>query len=134
MTARKCLLWFGLAAALGCAMNVLLYAQEIPAPLPVGVSAQDGLFDRETKWIAAQFGFAGLLLMVFYFVWKRLTPVEQLIASYQEAQAAHLAAFKDITENYRTLQTDTKDTMLLNIQVQTRLVEKLEAMERTHGK
>lgn len=141
MTLRRSLLLLGLACVLGLALNVLLYAQEVPPSPPVGISAQDGIIDRETKWIVAQFGFAGLLLIVFFFVWKRLTPVESLIANYEKAlqtmdktQAAHLAAFKDITENYRALSSDTKDTMLLNVQVQTRLVEKLEAMERTHVK
>ena len=82
-------------------------------------------------------GLGGLVFFVWFRAMKRETSMETLIGRYNESQAAHLAAFQDINkehrammrevmEQHRRLAEETRDAVLLNVQVNTRLVEKLD--------
>ena len=90
-------------------------------------------FMEKLLFKALDLGAVGVILVIWYFERKRATAAEDIVKRYEESAKSHLAAFTDITANYRQLTTDMKDTMLLNIQVQTRLVEKLDQLERNHG-
>lgn len=135
---RTALRLLGLATLLGCSLNMALWAQEPPVPVSPPVPE---VFDAQTKWLVMQYGFAGILLVVFFYVWKRLIPVEQLVKQYHEAQLAHLAAFKDInernmaafrevSENYRAMAKDMQSMMAGNIQVLTQVAERVAQRER----
>ncbi len=80
--------------------------------------------------VLSNFGIGGIVFIVWFFDMKRQTALEQLIERYDQAQAGHLQAFRDISAAYRELAAETNKATLLNVQIQTRLVEKLERMER----
>ncbi|WP_447978096.1 hypothetical protein [Candidatus Nitrospira bockiana] len=121
------------ALTLGSFINGL--AQELPPPAPInGEPSIFGLTFAQLMTLISNLGLGGIVFVIWFHGFKRQTALEDLIKRYDDTQRAHLEAFRAINEAYRQLATDTKDTMILNIQVQTRLVEKLEAMERTHGK
>ena len=72
----------------------------------------------------------GILAYMLY----RQSALEGITKRYDETQQAHLQAFKDINAAYREMMRDTKDTILLAVNVQSTLVAKLDSMERNHGK
>lgn len=104
-----------------------VWSQEAAAP--AGDSSLFGLTFGQLMMLVTNLGMGGIVFIVWLNGLKRQTSMEHLIEKYDETQKAHLAAFKDIVENYRVLSRDTKDTLLLAVQVQTRLVERLEHQE-----
>ncbi len=109
-----------------------VWSQELAAP-SAGEGSLFGLTFGQLMTLVTNLGMGGIVFIIWLNGLKRQTSMEHLIEKYDETQKAHLAAFKDIVENYRTLATDMKNTSLLVIQVQTRLVERLEAAEKQHG-
>lgn len=107
-----------------------LWAQEAVAS--PGDQSLFGLTFGQIMMLVTNLGMGGIVFVIWLNGLKRQTSMEHLIEKYDETQKAHLAAFRDIVENYRALARDTKDTTLLAVQVQTRLVERLEAAEK-HG-
>lgn len=119
----------GCAIVMGllCVVVVHVWAQEAALPLPA-----DSQIEHWGK-LVERVGFClvgfGLLAYMMY----RQSALEGITKRYDETQQAHLQAFKDINEAYRVMLTETKDTILLSVQVQTTLVARVEAMERNHG-
>lgn len=128
----RCLHVFTGLAVLGL---LLLRALAHAADVPAG-GGNHSLIDLTFEQLMAMMSNLGLGAIVFV-VWlhgmKRQTSLETLIGKYNEVQEAHLSAFKDINAAYREMAEETKDTILMSTQIQTRLVEKLERMERDHG-
>ncbi len=129
MTGQRLISGIVLALALsGLAITALAQAQ--PVPVDPGAASS---FMEKVLFKALDLGAVGVILVIWYFERKRATSAESIVQRYEESAKTHLEAFKEIAANYRQLATDQKDTMLLSIQVQTRLVEKLESMERNHA-
>lgn len=95
--------------------------------------------------VITNFGLGGLVFVIWYWGLRRQTSLEHLIEKYETDGTNHAEAFRQINvrntetfreifEAYRTMNDETHRTILLSIQIQTRLVEKLERMEATHGK
>lgn len=114
--------------------GVTAMAQGVPSmPHDQPTSISDLTFGQ-VMVLLSNFGIGGLVFFIWLYDMKRQTGLEQLNLRYSDSAAAHLQAFKDINEAYRELAAETNKATLLNVQVQTRLAEKLEAMERAHGK
>lgn len=120
--------------ACSLAMGLLLYvlivqawAHESSQSVPIGEVEQ---------WskIVERLGFCLVGFGILAYMMYRQTALEGITKKYDETQQAHLQAFKDINEAYRVMLKETKDTILLAVQVQTTLVSKVEAMEGKHGK
>lgn len=118
------------------AMGVVLYALTVHAlgqeGVP-GVPTPDSDIERWGK-LAERLGFCLVGFGILAYMMYRQSALENITKRYDETQQAHLTAFKDINEAYRTMLKETKDTILLAVQVQTTLVAKLDQMERNHGK
>jgi hypothetical protein len=133
MTVRLTLAHLIVTGTLAMHATQPIWAQEAAAP--AGDQSLFGLTFGQVMMLVTNLGMGGIVFIIWLNGLKRQTSMEHLIEKYDETQQAHLAAFKDITENYRTLATDMKNTTLLAIQVQTRLVERLEHTEaRRDGK
>lgn len=111
------------------ALTVHALAQEAMPPLP----AHDSDIERWGK-LAERLGFCLVGFGILAYMMYRQSALEGITKRYDETQQAHLAAFRDINEAYRVMLRETKDTILLAVQVQSTLVAKLDAMERNHGK
>lgn len=119
------------------AMGLLLYvlathsgAQDAISTLtPAPVSE----FEQWAK-LAERLGFCLVGFGILAYMMYRQSALEGITKRYDETQQAHLQAFKDINEAYRVMLKETKDTILLAVQVQSTLVAKLDTMERNHGK
>lgn len=121
----------GCGTAMGLLLTVLLvqaWAQEPMATIP---SETD--FERWAK-LVERVGFCLVGFGILAYMMYRQTALEGITKKYDETQQAHLQAFKDINEAYRVMVKETKDTILLAVQVQSTLLAKVEAMERNHGK
>ena len=117
---------WGTAAAYGA----LALAQSVP-PVPHDVPSGIGdLTFAQVMVLLSNFGIGGLVFFIWLYDMKRQTGLEALNARYAEVSQQHLQAFQDINADYRELASDTNKTMLLTVQIQTRLTEKLERMER----
>lgn len=103
-------------------------------PLPHEPTSIGDLTFGQVMVLVSNFGIGGLVFFIWIYDQRRQVGLEQLNTRYSDASAAHLQAFRDINEAYRELAAETNKATLLNVQVQTRLAEKLEAMERAHGK
>lgn len=119
------------------AMGVVLYvlavhagAQEVTPPFP---SAPDSDIERWGK-LAERLGFCLVGFGILAYMMYRQSALENITKRYDETQQAHLTAFKEINEAYRLMLKETKDTILLAVQVQSTLVAKMDSMERNHGK
>jgi len=115
--------------AMGLLLGGLLvhgWAQEAHAPVPMN--------DVE-QWskVVERLGFCLVGFGILAYMMYRQSALEGITKKYDETQQAHLQAFKDINEAYRVMLKETKDTILLSVQVQTTLAAKVESMERTHG-
>lgn len=118
-------LW-GMAFAYGA----MALAQSVP---PVPHDVPSGLGDLtfgQVMVLISNFGIGGLVFLVWWYDQRRQTGLEQLNQRYDESSEQHLIAFRDINAAYRELANKTTETMLLTVQIQTRLTEKLERMER----
>lgn len=104
------------------------------APSPHEPATIGDLTFGQIMVLISNFGIGGLVFFVWLYDQRRQVGLEQLNTRYSDSAAAHLQAFRDINEAYRELAAETNKATLLNVQVQTRLAEKLEAMERAHGK
>jgi|CXWL01.1.fsa_nt_gi hypothetical protein len=117
---------------------MLVWAVTVSAQEAVSAAAPPdgvvGITFNQLMYLVTNAGLGGIVLVIWLFERKRSTSMEHLIEKYDATQRAHLDAFQAINGAYRELMRDTKDTMLLTVQVQTRLVEKLERMEGGHGK
>jgi len=112
-----------------------LWAQEAaPVPAPMPDSTVFGLTPGQWVLLIVNGGFGSVFLYHLLNAQKRTASLEDILRRYDETQKAHLEAFKDITANYRELNREAQNAMLLNVQVQTRLVEKLDRMERDYDK
>ena len=115
------------------AMGIVLYVQSVhggpmePALAPVSELERWGALIERVGFCLVGFG---ILAYMMY----RQSALEGITKRYDETQQAHLQAFRDINEAYRVMLKETKDTILLSVQVQTTLVARLDQMERTHGK
>jgi hypothetical protein len=91
--------------------------------------------DAWERWLnlAERVGFCLVGFAILAYLLYRQDKLEGVTKRYDEMQAAHLQAFKDINAVYRSLSDENQNVILLNTQIQTRLVEKLERMERDHG-
>lgn len=117
---------WGMAFACGA----LALAQSVP---PVPHDVPSGITDLtfgQVMVVASNFGIGGLVFIIWIYDLKRQTGLEELNARYAEVSQQHLSAFRDINAAYRELASETNKTMLLTVQIQTRLTEKLERMER----
>lgn len=128
-----------IALLLGCWIMAFGYgvsalAQVVPPLAHDQPTSISDLTFGQVMVLLSNFGIGGLVFFIWLYDMKRQTGLEQLNTRYSESSAAHLQAFKDINEAYRELASETNKATLLNVQVQTRLAEKLEAMERAHGK
>lgn len=117
------------AIAMGLVLYVLLVHAWAEEPNSVALTELD-------QWakLAERLGFCLVGFGILAYMMYRQSALEGITKKYDETQQAHLQAFKDINEAYRLLVKESKDTILLSVQVQTRLLEKVEAMERAHGK
>lgn len=120
--------------ACSLAMGLLLYvlivqawAHEPSQSVPIGEVEQ---------WskIVERLGFCLVGFGILSYMMYRQSALEGITKKYDETQQAHLQAFKDINEAYRVMLKETKDTILLSVQVQSTLLAKVEAMEESHGK
>jgi hypothetical protein len=91
--------------------------------------------DTWERWLnlAERVGFCLVGFAILAYLLYRQDKLEGVTKRYDEMQAAHLQAFKDINAVYRNLSDENQKVILLNTQIQTRLVEKLERMERDRG-
>jgi len=119
------------------AMGGLLYlhlvqalAQPAPSLLPASPASEI------ERWADAveRIGFCLVGFGILAYMMYRQSALEHITKRYDETQQAHLQAFKDINEAYRVMVKETKDTIVLAVQVQTTLVAKLDSMERNYGK
>ncbi|BFU90143.1 MAG: hypothetical protein NTAFB01_13300 [Nitrospira sp.] len=92
--------------------------------------------DDLEQWgkIIERLGFCLVGFGILAYMMYRQSALEGITKQYDETQQAHLQAFKDINEAYRVMIKETKDTILLSVQVQSTLLAKVEAMEARHGK
>ena len=118
----------GCAMVMGliCVLVVHAWAQEA---LPINADSE---IERWGK-LAERLGFCLVGFGILAYMMYRQSTLEGITKRYDETQQAHLQAFKDINEAYRVMLKETKDTILLSVQVQTTLVARVEAMERNHG-
>lgn len=124
---QLCTMAMGLLLA-GLAVQV--WAQESVALLP---ATPESDIERWGK-LAERLGFCLVGFGILAYMMYRQSALEGITKRYDDTQQAHLQAFKEINEAYRVMLKDTKDTILLAVQVQSTLIAKLDAMERTHGK
>lgn len=117
-----------LAIAVSGVWALRLWAQGLVAPPETVVF---GLTPAQWVVFLSNVGFGGVFLYFLLTSLKRQQSLEEIVRRYDDTQQAHLQAFRDISEAYRELLGKAQDTMILGVQVQTRLVEKLERMERT---
>lgn len=133
MSARKTL---SLMALLLCAwgatfwQGVTALAQSVPPVPHEGPGGISDLTFGQVMVLLSNFGIGGLVFFIWLYDMKRQTGLEQLNERYHDVTTQHLSAFKDINAAYRDLAAETNKTMLLNVQIQSRLTEKLERMER----
>lgn len=91
--------------------------------------------------ILSNFGLGGIVFVIWYFSFKRQTSTESLVKNYQDLSEQHLkafeqinerntAAFHEVMESYRTLSQETRDAVLMNVRVNTKLAEKIESLQR----
>jgi hypothetical protein len=120
----------GSAIAMGFLLYVLLVQAWAQAPMP------SGTISEIEQWgtLVERLGFCLVGFGILAYMMYRQTALEGITEKYNATQQAHLQAFKDINEAYRQMVKETKDTILLSVQVQTTLLAKVEAMERNHGK
>lgn len=116
----------------GCAvvMGLLLWVLLAQA-WAHGNSVED--FEQWSK-VVERLGFCLVGFGILAYMMYRQSALESITKKYDETQQEHLQAFKDINEAYRVLLKETKDTILLSVQVQSTLLAKVEAMEERHGK
>lgn len=115
-----------LVLAVGIGTAEAIWAQDVPVLAQPGDQSLFGLTFAQVMMLVTNLGLGGIVFVVWFQGIKRQTSMEYLLDKYNETQQAHLAAFRDIVGNYQALAKDTKDTLLLAVQVQTRLVERLE--------
>lgn len=119
------------------AMGIVLYVLAVHAgaqdSAPLLPSTSESDIERWGK-LAERLGFCLVGFGILAYMMYRQSALENITKRYDETQQAHLQAFKDINEAYRVMLKETKDTILLAVQVQSTLVAKLDAMERNHGK
>lgn len=120
---KGCVLVMGML----CVVVVHAWAQE-----PTLQINTDSEIERWGK-LAERLGFCLVGFGILAYMMYRQSTLEGITKRYDETQQAHLQAFKDINEAYRVMLKETKDTILLSVQVQTTLVARVEAMERNHG-
>ncbi len=130
---RRILSWMAIGLAIwgmAFAYGALALAQSVP-PVPHDVPSGIGdLTFAQVMVLLSNFGIGGLVFFIWLYDMKRQTGLEELNARYAEVSQQHLSAFRDINAAYRELASETNKTMLLTVQIQTRLTEKLERMER----
>ena len=118
------------------AMSLVLYVLAVHAwgqeSSPIMPSTSESDIERWGK-LAERLGFCLVGFGILAYMMYRQSALEGITKRYDETQQAHLQAFKDINEAYRTMVKEMKDTMLLAVQVQTTLVTKMESMARNHG-
>lgn len=122
------------AAAMGVIVYVLAVhagAQDAMPSMPAG--GESDIIERWGK-LAERMGFCLVGFGILAYMMFRQSALEGITKRYDDTQQAHLQAFKEINEAYRVVLKETKDTILLGVQVQTTLVARVEAMERNHGK
>ena len=115
------------------AMGVVLYVQFAHGnPVDTGIVPTSEL----ERWgaLVERLGFCLVGFGILAYMMYRQSALEGITKRYDETQRAHLQAFKDINEAYRAMMKDTKDTILLAVNVQSTLVAKLDTMERNHVK
>lgn len=121
----------GLACwAAAFAYGALALAQSVP---PAPHELPNGLTDLtfgQVMVLLSNFGIGGLVFFIWLYDMKRQTGLEVLNERYNETSQHHLNAFRDINAAYRELASETNKAMILNVQIQSRLAEKLERMER----
>lgn len=120
------------ALAMGLVLYVLTVhalAQEAVPTFPSG----DSDIERWGK-LAERLGFCLVGFGILAYMMYRQSALENITKRYDETQQAHLTAFREINEAYRVMLKETKDTILLAVQVQSTLVAKMDSMERNHGK
>jgi len=119
MTATKAWLHFGLILAIGVVLSVVLYAQEPTAAPPAAPEAS--LVDRETKWLVAQFGFAGMIFVIWWWDAKKIRKLTAMVEQYQV-----------LAKNYEQLARDSRDTAIMCANVTSKVTEKMEQLIREH--
>lgn len=107
--------------------------------MPTSVQVVQAIKERDEvdRWIerAERIGIClvGLILMG-YLIYRQkgledmTAKLEGVVDRYDETQQAHLAAFKDITANYRQLAEDNRDLAVSCAGLNTRVAEKVEQL------
>lgn len=115
------------------AMGLVLWVLVAQAWAHGGTPAPLDEFEEWSK-VVERLGFCLVGFGMLAYMMYRQSALEGITKRYDETQQAHLLAFKEINEAYRQMLKETKDTILLSVQVQSTLLAKVEAMERHHGK
>ena len=121
------------AIAMGVVLYVLIVHAGAQESAPLMPATPETDIERWGK-LAERLGFCLVGFGILAYMMYRQSALENITKRYDETQQAHLQAFKEINEAYRVMLKETKDTILLAVQVQSTLVAKMDAMERNHGK
>ena len=94
--------------------TVMAQAPGAPSPIPQGSLIDPGLLE-----FVKVFGFGAMIFIVWWWDAKKIGKLTIIIEKYDE----HSKAFEKLAEECR-------DSHLMSVRIQARLVEKLESLER----
>lgn len=115
-------------------MGILLYVQVVSGAAADSTSITPiGELERWSMMVE-RLGFCLVGFGILAYMMYRQSALEGITKRYDDTQQAHLLAFREINETCRTMMRDTKDTILLAVQVQSTMVAKLDSMEKKYGK
>ena len=89
-------------------------------------------------------GLGAMVFVIWYFGQRRQATLEMLVEQYRSLiqqdlekfkviNEAQIHQFQEIWKSFRQLIAENQDAILLNVQVQSQLTEKLARMERDYG-
>lgn len=115
--------------------TIQTWAQEQAGPSAVSGGGNEVFGLTPAQWLVflSNVGFGGVFLYYLLQTLKRQASLEDITKRYDDTQQAHLQAFKDISAAYRELLSETTKSILLSVNVQAKLSEKVERMERDLG-
>lgn len=94
--------------------TVIAQTPGAPSPIPQGSLVDPGLLE-----FIKVFGFGAMIFIVWWWDARKISKLTAIIEKYQKQ-----------SENYEKLAEEARDSILLSVRIQTRLVEKLESLER----
>jgi hypothetical protein len=93
-----------------------------PGPAPAPAPASSFTLDPAIMDFAKVFGFGVMIFLIWWGDNRKIDKLTTLINNYET-----------LTKNYEGIVKELRDTMLLTMQINTRVVEKLEYLLRTRG-